>query len=143
MAFWVKIPTNYAKPRLDGAPRSVVRHGRAIERAAGTRIVVGAVAALAASGVVVETAQAVGDHLIKQQNRSFSQRRLTVDRGDVVSFTNDDEFIHHVFVKSDAFNFDSGEQDIGQTIRITFSRDGTFDVLCAIHPKMRLIVTVK
>lgn len=112
-------------------------------RAAGTRIAMGILVVLAASAIGIEVAQAVGEHLIKQQNRAFSQRRLTVDRGDVVSFTNDDEFIHHVYVKSESFNFDSGEQDLGKTIQITFSRDGTFDVQCAIHPKMRLVVTVK
>jgi plastocyanin len=104
-------------------------------------------AAVAATFIVSFVAglavHAKSTYLIIQKDRSFSARKITVERGDQVRFTNDDEFIHHVYVKDDAFNFDSGEQQIGQTITIEFTRTGAFDVQCAIHPKMHLGVTVK
>ena len=102
-----------------------------------------AAAALVASCVAGLAVHAMSEYRIIQNNRSFSARKISVERGDRVHFTNDDEFIHHVYVKDDAFNFDSGEQQIGQTVTIEFTRLGTFEVHCAIHPKMRLVVNVK
>jgi plastocyanin len=66
-----------------------------------------------------------------------------VAKGDVVQFANDDEFIHQVYVKSDVFNVDTEESSPGTTISVPFTAQGTFEVLCHIHPKMRLVVTVK
>ena len=70
-------------------------------------------------------------------------KQYRVAKGDTLAIHNDDEYIHQVFVDNPSFKFDSGEQDIGQTVDITFSASGTFQVLCAIHPKMRLDVVVK
>jgi plastocyanin len=38
--------------------------------------------------------------------------------------------------------FDSGDQQPGTRTDITFATPGDFEVLCAIHPKMRLVVHV-
>ncbi len=43
----------------------------------------------------------------------------------------------------DTFNFNSGDQLPGSQTDIVFSVPGTFNVLCGIHPKMRLVVHVK
>jgi len=80
---------------------------------------------------------------ISQKGRAFMPASIEVDKGDTLSIHNDDEYIHQVFVSSPSFSFDSGEQGIGQTVNITFPVSGTFQVLCAIHPKMRLDVVVK
>jgi plastocyanin len=50
---------------------------------------------------------------------------------------------HHVYVDSPTMKFDSGEQPIGATVDLRFDEKGTFLVRCAIHPTMRLAVTVK
>ena len=39
--------------------------------------------------------------------------------------------------------FDSGDQEPGSKTNIAFPVAGTFDVLCAIHPKMKLTIQVK
>jgi plastocyanin len=81
---------------------------------------------------------------VRQKNRAFSPRDLQIDRGDVVHIINDDgELLHHAYVDSETFHFDSGEQEPGSTIDIRFTKAGTFAVLCGIHPKMRLNVTVR
>ncbi|HTW51673.1 MAG TPA: plastocyanin/azurin family copper-binding protein [Stellaceae bacterium] len=80
---------------------------------------------------------------ISQKGRAFMPASIEIDKGDTLAIRNDDEYIHQVFVASPSFSFDSGEQEIGQTVRITFPTSGTFQVLCAIHPKMRLDVVVK
>jgi plastocyanin len=82
-------------------------------------------------------------HRISQKNRAFSLNSLTVAKGDVVQFSNDDDFIHQVYVKSDSFNVDTDESSPGNVISVPFTTSGTFEVRCHIHPKMRLIVTVK
>ena len=41
------------------------------------------------------------------------------------------------------FKFDSGDQEPGSKTSVKFPVAGTFDVLCAIHPKMKLTVHVK
>lgn len=80
---------------------------------------------------------------ISQKGRAFMPAAVTLTKGDTLAIRNDDEYIHQVYVDSPGFKFDSGEQDIGQTVHITFPVAGSFQVLCAIHPKMRLDVTVK
>lgn len=80
---------------------------------------------------------------ISQKGRAFLPRSIAIAKGDTLAIHNDDEYIHQVFVDNPSFRFDSGEQDVGQTVDITFSASGTFQVLCAIHPKMRLDVVVK
>ena len=80
---------------------------------------------------------------VRQKDRAFNPRTLDIPRGGVVRVINDDgELLHHAYVKSDVFNFDSGEQEPGSSTDIRFTESGTFAVLCAIHPKMRLTVTV-
>jgi plastocyanin len=80
---------------------------------------------------------------VAQRNRAFSVSQVTVARGDSIAFSNEDEFIHQIYVDSNEMDFDSREQYPGQTITVTFDRSGTFPVRCHIHPKMLLVVHVK
>lgn len=80
-------------------------------------------------------------HHVTQKNRNFSMDDITIAQGDSVAFSNDDEFLHQIYVAS--INVDSAEQRPGQTITVTFSRPGMFAVRCHIHPKMLLTVRVK
>lgn len=92
--------------------------------------------------LVTEQLQASGI-LVSQKGRMFHPDNLSVARGEVVTFVNDDsDLLHHVFVESDTFNFDSGDQEPGSRTPITFTERGTFQVLCGIHPKMKLVVRV-
>ena len=81
---------------------------------------------------------------VSQRNRVFQPNRLEITRGDSVRVVNDDgELIHHAYIATDDFSFDSGEQQPGSNVSIVFSKAGTFTVRCRIHPKMALVVTVK
>jgi len=81
---------------------------------------------------------------VSQKERTFQPHSLQIARGDTVHVLNDDgELIHHAYVVTDAYNFDSGEQEPGSITDIHFTVAGTFTVRCRIHPKMSLIVTVK
>ena len=102
-----------------------------------------ALVAGAVSGVLLsETLQASGT-AVSQKGRMFHPGSLVVGRGDTVTFVNDDsDLLHHVFIDSDSFSFDSGDQEPGSRTPITFTERGTFQVLCGIHPKMKLVVRV-
>lgn len=83
------------------------------------------------------------DAVVAQKNRVFAVEQIEIMRGDTVRFTNDDDFLHHIYVKSSDLNFDSREQAPGQTIEVRFRNSGTYEVRCRIHPKMLLAVTVR
>lgn len=81
--------------------------------------------------------------VVSQQNRAFRVSEAQLSRGDVVRFTNDDTFLHQVFVRSPALDFESAEQEPGQAVEVRFPASGTFEVRCRIHPKMLLRVDVR
>jgi len=83
------------------------------------------------------------DAVVSQKNRVFAVSQLDIARGDTVRFTNDDEFLHHIYIKSSDLNFDSREQAPGQTIDVRFRNAGSYEVRCRIHPKMLVVVTAR
>ena len=80
------------------------------------------------------------DHVIAQSGRAFHPGEITVNRGDSLTFTNQDDSIHQVYVSG---LFDSDERAPGQKLTENFPQTGTFEVRCHIHPKMKLLVHVK
>jgi plastocyanin len=83
-------------------------------------------------------------YAVSQRGREFMPGRLEVRQGDIVHIVNDDgDLSHHAYVASDRFKFDSGDQEPGHDVDIPFTVAGTFNVLCGIHPKMRLTVNVR
>jgi plastocyanin len=83
-------------------------------------------------------------YVVTQKGQAFRPGTLSIHRGETVQIVNDDgELIHHAYVDSKAFSFDSGDQEPGSKTDIVFSVPGDFIVLCGIHPKMRLDVSVK
>ena len=65
---------------------------------------------------------------------------VTITKGESLTFTNKDEFIHQIFVVG---LFDSEEKNPGENLTESFPQSGTFEVHCHIHPKMRLVVHVR
>ncbi|HEY1614196.1 MAG TPA: cupredoxin domain-containing protein [Rhizomicrobium sp.] len=95
---------------------------------------------LAAQG---SSALAGGAQTIVQNGRAFHPAEITIAHGDTLSFSNQDEFIHQIYVDTPGFNYDSAEQPPGQTFTIHFPDAGSYQVRCHIHPKMLLNVHVK
>jgi plastocyanin len=81
--------------------------------------------------------------VISQKKRTFSPSEVAVHKGDTLHIANDDQFTHQVYIDNPAFKFESAESDPGGNVDIKFAVAGTFDVLCHIHPKMKLQVTVQ
>ena len=103
-------------------------------------IAIGAAASLA---LVATTRLEASGHLVSQKGRSFQPGSLAIGRGDTITIVNDDsDLVHHAYIESAAFSFDSGDQAPGSRTTITFPKSGSFQVLCGIHPKMKLVVRV-
>jgi plastocyanin len=87
---------------------------------------------------------ALPQYSISQKGREFHPGAIAIKRGETIQIVNDDgDLLHHAYVDSPKFSFDSGDQKPGSKTDITFPVAGDFDVLCAIHPKMRLAVHVQ
>jgi len=93
-----------------------------------------------ASLLVASAPAFADDHVVGQSGRAFHPGEITINRGDSLTFTNQDDFIHQVYVMG---LFDSDEKAPGQTLTESFPQGGTFTVRCHIHPKMKLLVHVK
>ena len=95
-------------------------------------------------GSVAWAAATSPEYVISQLGRAFRPSEVTIKRGETIEVVNDDgDLLHHVYVESDKFNFDSGDQNPGSRTSISFPASGNFTLLCAIHPKMKLVVHVQ
>ena len=98
-------------------------------------------AAVMLAGLFAGSAMGAATFVISQKGRAFAPTEITIKRGDTIQFVNDDgDLLHHAFLQSDSFSFDSGDQDPGSTFEVKFTVAGQFTVRCAIHPKMKLVV---
>src|SRR3954447_5069782 len=103
------------------------------------RLGVAICAGLLAGAAIAATAPLV----ISQKGREFRPHEIAIKRGDILQFINDDgDLLHHTYLKSDSFSFDSGDQKPGSKFEVAFTASGKFVVRCAIHPKMKLLVLV-
>ena len=95
------------------------------------------------AGMVTGTAIGATPLVISQKGREFEPREIMIKRGETLKFINDDgDLLHHAYLKSEAFSFDSGDQTPGSKFEVVFTVTGQFTVRCAIHPKMKLVVVV-
>ena len=106
------------------------------------------VAVLLAAATLIGFGTLVGlalpQYVVSQKGREFSPSEVTIKRGEAVQIVNDDaDLLHHAYIDSNKFSYDSGDLGPGSKTSIAFPVAGSFDVLCAIHPKMKLIVHVK
>lgn len=74
------------------------------------------------------------------ENFAFAPAALTVHRGDTVTWTNHDEEPHTVAAGDGSFR--SPGMDANATFSFTFTKPGTYDYVCSIHPVMHGTVLV-
>jgi len=78
---------------------------------------------------------------IKINDGSFEPADMSVKVGTTVKWTNDGKKPHTV--TSDKGDWGSGELAEGQTFTATFTKAGTFEYHCKLHPDMKAKITVK
>lgn len=83
------------------------------------------------------------DQTVYQKGKVFSEKAVTVKTGEKVLFVNDDAVAHNVYANIKGTKLDLGLQKPGEKGEISFDKPGRYRVRCAIHPKMKLTVTVE
>lgn len=82
------------------------------------------------------------DHTVTQKGKKFSPSEININVDDSIIFVNDDKTRHNVYSKSAGLEFNVKKQKPGDRDTISFDRAGIAEVRCAIHPKMKLVITV-
>jgi len=97
-----------------------------------------AIAFLAGAGV----AFAAAEHTVHQKGKQFSETNVTLKKGDTLVFLNDDNVAHNIYSQSANNEFNLGSVTPGHSVPVTFDKSGDVDILCAIHPLMKMKVKV-
>jgi plastocyanin len=79
---------------------------------------------------------------IAQKGRAFSSENVTIKKGGTVTFLNDDSVPHNIMSTSKGNEFNLGSQAPGTATDVTFKEPGDVLVICAIHPRMKMMVKV-
>src|ERR1700736_5138840 len=80
--------------------------------------------------------------VIHQKGRLFSTDSITVKKGEMLTFLNDDTVPHNIMSASQGNEFNLGSQSPGSSTEVTFKEAGDVTVICAIHPRMKMMVKV-
>jgi plastocyanin len=76
---------------------------------------------------------------VKIQNDSYNPDSITISNGDTVKWTNLDAGVHTVV----GTDFSSGDISSGKSYEHKFTKAGTYNYYCSIHPSMKGVVIVK
>ena len=81
-------------------------------------------------------------HQVVIDNFTFNPPTLTVPAGTKVTWVNRDDVPHTATSTTKPRSFDSGTLDTDQQFAHVFTKPGTYDYFCAVHPKMigRIVV---
>ncbi|HEY6257866.1 MAG TPA: plastocyanin/azurin family copper-binding protein [Xanthobacteraceae bacterium] len=82
------------------------------------------------------------EQTVTQKGKAFSQTAMTIKKGDTLVFQNDDDVVHNVMSSVPGSEFNLGAQQPGSKVSQAFSKSGEISVICAIHPRMKLTLTV-
>lgn len=80
---------------------------------------------------------------VDQQGQKFASTAVTLKKGDTIRYENHDDVNHNIeTIDEDGNVADQGIQKPGDAITVPFTKEGTFEVRCKIHPRMKMSVTV-
>jgi plastocyanin len=79
---------------------------------------------------------------VKIDNFSFGPANITIPAGSTVTWTNNDD-VPHVVTSDDNKMFKSKALDTDDRFSFTFTKPGTYNYYCAIHPKMVAKIVVQ
>jgi len=99
-----------------------------------------AAALLLALAVGLPGAAQAADVSVKIDNFTFGPQRLSVKLGDTVVWTNEDDIPHTVVSIS---RFRSAALDTGDKFSFTFTKAGTYEYFCGLHPQMQGTIVVE
>jgi hypothetical protein len=80
-------------------------------------------------------AWAVGTYGIVQKDRSFHPEQIAIAAGDTLRFTNEDGFLHQIYVNSPKMTFESDEQPLAGPSTSAFRRQESLRFIVTFTPK--------
>jgi plastocyanin len=95
------------------------------------------------AAMVVLTVSAAAPVTVTQKGLQFSVEELSLAKGQVVAFVNDDRTAHNITASGEGLNLNGGLQQPGADFKVPFAKPGTYQVSCGIHPKMKMTIMVK
>ena len=101
------------------------------------------VVALARPVLAGNTADQSASAEVKIDNFSFSPANLTVAVGTTVTWINRDDIPHVVVSSDDPRAFKSKALDTDDKFSYTFTKPGTYNYFCSVHPKMTAKIVVQ
>jgi len=81
--------------------------------------------------------------MVKIDNFAFQPNEVVIAVGATVTWQNADDVPHTATSMDDPQVFDSGPLDTDDKFSFTFSKPGTYNYYCKVHPHMKGVVTVK
>jgi len=87
-----------------------------------------------------------GSNQISIKNFSFNPSELTINKGETVTWINNESTPHDIkgsAIQDSKNSFQSAILNKGQDYSFTFSDSGTYDYICGIHPAMKGKIIVK
>jgi plastocyanin len=94
------------------------------------------------ASTLLSIAAATTNPVVHQKGRAFSMSAVTLAQGEQIVFLNDDTVPHNIMSTSKGNQFDLGTQMPGTATPVTFTHAGIVVVVCAIHPRMHMTITV-
>lgn len=83
------------------------------------------------------------DGEVDQKGLRFTKPSVAIPLGASMHFHNSDDVIHNIMtIDANDEPEDRGLQKPGETISAKFEKAGVYQVRCAIHPKMKMVVKV-
>ena len=101
------------------------------------------IAAVAAALAVAGGAFAGAMTTIDQKALTFSMPTVVVNKGDILNFMNSDSTSHNILITGEGVTLNSGLQQPGVAFKAPMMKPGAYQVVCGIHPKMKMTVVVK
>src|SRR6185437_7637308 len=95
-------------------------------------------ACLTATVALTSWVSAAAPVTVTQKGLQFSVEDLSLTKGQIVSFVNDDRTAHNITVTGEGLNLNGGLQQPGADFKVPFAKPGTYQVSCGIHPKMKM-----
>jgi plastocyanin len=100
----------------------------------------------ASLAIVIATGLSAGalaaNMTITQKGRLFSAESVTIKKGEMLNFVNDDTVPHNILSISKGNEFNLGSQPPGASTDVTFKEIGDALIICAIHPRMKMTVKI-
>src|SRR5690348_13479344 len=97
--------------------------------------------ALIAGAIVTALPAWAGEAVVDQRDLMFVPATVSIGAGDTVRFTDSDRITHNItIVYPDGTTVDKGMDRFGEDIIVHFTKPGTYQVRCLIHPMMHMTI---